>query len=214
MEPRLILSVGVGLLGAMAGLGVMIAIPLGLFNRLLVVGPQTGVAPVSGTELLHAILGLNDERRPWGYRPVPEDARVDLVAEWKIADAGWWGAFNKNGFSRSYRAFVALNEKKHELRISEESSTVSWSMGAQGITPCVQWQGSFFKGVFLFERTREIAYGIKDELPLNIGEIYDYDFDPWRVKAPLLCPVVHRFQLGKKSIVMPGDDRGKTGETT
>lgn len=209
MEPGAIIGLGVGIVGAALGLGVMAAIPMGLFNRMLVVRPQSGTAPASKYDLLNRILEQNDERRPWGYRPTPEDRRTDLVGEWKIADARWWGAFNKNGFSRSYRALVALDEGKRELRITEESSTVSWSMGAQGIVPQVRWQRSFFKGIILFERTREIAYGIRDQMPAGIGEIYSYDFDPWRVKAPLLrlavengwsfCPVAHRFQLGKKS---------------
>ncbi|MDP2660208.1 MAG: hypothetical protein Q8R28_05725 [Dehalococcoidia bacterium] len=209
MEPGLIVAVGVGLLGAGLGLGVMIAIPLGVFNRLMVVHPKSGAAPISKSDLLQAVLRLNDKRRPWGYRPTPDDRRADLVAEWKIADARWWGAFNRNGLSRSYRAFISLNEPKRELRITEESTSVSWSMGSQGVIPSVHWNRSFFKGVILFERTKELAYGVKDELAPGVGEIYNFDFDPWRVKAPLLrltiengwsfCPVVQRFQLEKKS---------------
>ncbi len=205
----LILGLGAGLLGLALGLGVMLALPLGLFNRLLVVRPEPGLPAVARVQLLEAILALNDDRRPWAYRSTPEDRRADLVAEWKLADARWWGAFQRNGLRRSYRAWVALDEATHELRVGEATASVSWSAGTQGLTPAIHWRASFFRGVILFERTREIAYGIRDELPPAVGEIYNYDFDPWRVKAPLLrlalehgwsyCPVVHRFQLGRRA---------------
>lgn len=198
-----------GVVAAGLGLGVMLAIPLGFFNRFLRVAPETGAAPIAKGRLLAAILALNDERRPWAYRPTPDDPRTDIVAEWKLADARWWGAFQRNGFRRSYRALVALHEPTGELRIAEETSATSWTVGSEGITPIVRWSHRFFKGVILFERAREAAYGVVDELPPRIGEIYSYDFDPWRVKGPLLrlavengwafAPVVHAFQLGRKA---------------
>ncbi len=208
METEALLGLLVGSLGAGFAVLVVVGMPLGWFNRLLVVRPKQGVPPAAKERLLRAILALNDERRPWLYRETPADERADLVAEWKLADARWWGAFSANHFRHAYRASIALDESRRELRIFEETSTVSWTAGATGSVPHVGWEGSFFRGVMLFQRTRVVAYGVKDVLPLRVGELYNYDFDPWRVKSPLLklaiengwsyCPVVLRRHLGRK----------------
>ncbi len=198
-----------GLLGAGIAVAVIVGMPLGLFNRFLAVKPQAGVVPVGGEELARAILALNDERLPWSYTPTPDDQRADFVAEWKLTDARWWGVFSRNRLRKTYRAIVALDEAKHELRIVDESASVRWVVGANGPSPTLAWEGSFFRGVILFERSRELAYGLKEVAPLEVGRLYGYDFDPWRVKGPLLrtaiengwwyCPVVMRSHLGRKA---------------
>ncbi|MHB1007329.1 MAG: hypothetical protein ACYC3S_17060 [Chloroflexota bacterium] len=198
----------VGLLGAGVGVAAVVGIPLGWYNRFLMVSPPRTTFAVSKDTLLAQILALNDDLRPWEYRLTPDDPRADLVAEWKVADARWWGAFSRNRFRRTYRAFVSLDPEKHELRMNEESATVTWTASAGGPAPSIAWEKQFFRGVVLFEHSREVAYGIKDVFPLKVGELYKYDFNPWQVKGPLLrlalengwsyCPVVLRSQLGKK----------------
>lgn len=206
-------GIAIGLGGLGLGLGVMLAIPLGMFNRFLRVFPDPGVSPITADELRTRLLGLNEERRPWTIRPSTNERRANLVAEWRIADSRWWGAFQRNGLKRSYRALIRLDDGTHEVRITEESGEVSWSAGAEGVMPALHWSRSFFHGVILFERAREIAYGIKDALPLEIGAVAEYDFDPWRVKGPILqvtveggwtyVPVVHAFQLGRPRPMPP-----------
>lgn len=220
MDAEVIVGLIAGMLGVGFALLVAIGMPLGLFNRLLAVRPAPERIPATRQSLIESILALNDDRQPWSYALTPDDPRADLIAEWKVADARWWGAFARNAFRRSYRAFVTLDERRRELRIVEESGSVRWTAGAGGAVPTVGWEGRFFRGVILFERSREKAYGLKDLFPLRAGELYGYDFDPWRVKGPLLklavehgwsyCPVVLKSHLGRKPTApsLPSSLRG------
>ncbi len=198
----LIVGGGLGLLGAMAGLAVPILIWRGSFTRWLAARPDAGVAPVSRDELMLRLLALDNPKRPFSYRP---DDRYDLRAEWRLADASWWGVFQRNHLSASYLARVYLHERHREVRVFESWGRLEWSAGMYGVVPRVSWRRQFFRGVILFRRTKEIAYGIKDELPLDWGKVVDYDFDVWRIKGPILrtavesgwtfCPVVHEGHL-------------------
>ncbi|MHB1132922.1 MAG: hypothetical protein ACYC4L_11095 [Chloroflexota bacterium] len=208
MDTEIMIGAVAGLLGVGLAIGVAVGIPLGWFNRLLAVRANPGAFPLSKAELLERLLALNDEARPWQYRLTPDDPRADLVAEWKLADARWWALFARSGFKRTYRAFISLDGERREVRVNEESSTVSWSGGVDGAVPQIGSQRDYFRGVILFERSRELAFGVKEIFPMDVGKVYDYDFDPWRVKGPLLrlavengwhyCPVVMRSQLGRK----------------
>lgn len=199
------LPVALGLGAALAGVGVMLAIPLGLFNRLVRVAPDPSVVPASAEAMRALLLGLNSEALAWTITAAPAGSRADLVAEWRLADAAWWGVLNRSGLRRSYRVSIRLVPSLHEVRIFEESGTVSWSAGA-GVSPLVHWSMSFFRGIVLFERAREIAYGITEVDTPRLDRAVDYDFDPWRLKGPILrvavehgwayAPVVHERQLG------------------
>lgn len=215
MEPAVAVGLLAGLFGVALALAVMVGIPLGWFNRALRVRPNPEAFPLGKDELLGRILALNDERRPWHYRLAPEESRADLVAEWRVADARWWAAFSRSGLKRTYRAYITLDEASRELRINEESQTIRWTGGVDGGVPHIGAQRDYFRGVILFERSRELAYGIKDIFPPEVGKVYEYDFDPWRVKGPLLqlavengwsfCPVVLRSQLGSKKARASGE---------
>lgn len=43
-----------------------------------------------------------------------------------------------------------------------------------------------------FERTREVVFGLKDEPALAPDLVVAYDFDPWRVKGPLIRAALER----------------------
>ena len=200
--------VAIGLGGVLLGVFVIVAIPFGLFNRLLRVRPAPGITPLSADILLQRLLALDDHQQPWTIRPAPDDRHADLIAEWRIADNRWWGLFQRNSLRRSYRAYIRLDASSHEVRITESSGSVTWSAGTAGVVPQVHWEARFFRGVVLFERAREIAYGLAELLPPRPAEVVAYDFDPWRVKGPILraavesgwtyAPVVHAYQLGSK----------------
>lgn len=99
MEPEVVAGLvggAAGLLGAAAGLWVMVATFRGYFSRFVAVRPDPEVAPVSREELIRRILALNDPARPFSYRP---DERYDIRAEWRLADASWWGVLQRNHLS-------------------------------------------------------------------------------------------------------------------
>ncbi|MBI2983686.1 MAG: hypothetical protein HYY42_05865 [Chloroflexi bacterium] len=182
----------VAVLAVVAAVVVMWAIASGKISDLLVVRPAPGIAPVGRDDLWFAEMALAREEHPWTVRPCPEEPRAHFVAEWKLADARWWGLAQRNGLSSAYRAWFAIDERRHELRCTEERSTVRWSAGAQGPVPAVSWSASSFQGIVLFERTREIALGLRDEPLLSPGVVVDYDFDPWRAKGPIVRIALER----------------------
>ncbi len=197
-----ILGAALGLVGVGAALWVVVAMQRGTFSRWTASRSEQGIAPVSREVLLQRLLALDDPSQPFSYRP---DERYDVRAEWKIADSTWWGLFQKNRLSETYLARVYLADRFRELRIVEERGRLEWSAGTAGLVPRVSWNRRFFKGIVLFERSREIAYGIADPRTMEPGKVVDYDFDVWRIKGPILrtavesgwtfCPVVSEGQL-------------------
>ncbi|MCL4532068.1 MAG: hypothetical protein M1582_02575 [Actinobacteria bacterium] len=198
----LLVGGGVGLLGVIAGLAVPIMMFRGTFSRWTAVRPAPGTAPLPRDALLQRLIDLNDPRQPFSYRT---DDRFDLRAEWRLADAAWWGFFQKNRLLETYLAKIYLHDRYREVRIVEERGRLQWTGGLQGPVPRVAWQRSFFRGIVLFERSREIAYGFREIAPTQLDRVVDYDFDVWRVKGPILraaveagwtfCPVVFERHL-------------------
>ncbi len=176
----------VGALVALAAVGVMLWIWTGKITDLLVVHPAPGIVPVSRDGLWTILMALSHDDHPWVIRPCPEEPRAHFVAEWRIADARWWGLAQRNGLSSAYRAWFALDERARELRATEEEATVRWSAGTQGLVPAVAWESSFFQGIVLFQRTREMVVALREEPGLSPGVVVSYDFDPSRIKGPII----------------------------
>lgn len=160
---------------------------MNLIVRWWSVPPNPGVAPVSGRELYNRILSLNDPARPFR---IIEDAKSDLVAEWKIVDAKWWGIFHKSGLRKAYRMRLVLDESKREVMALEEMGGIEWMGGAEGLTPKVHFQKTFFRGLIISKYERGRAYGLKSISPLEIGKLYDYRFDVRDVKDPVIATVI------------------------
>jgi hypothetical protein len=70
---------------------------------------------------------------------------TDLIAEWKIVDAEWYGVLNKNGLKQAYKALLLIDEPRHSVRCCEELGTVSWTVGLKGPIPTVSYARSFFR---------------------------------------------------------------------
>lgn len=192
MDATAIAGVALGIVGVIGALAVMWAIASGGITKRLIVRPAPGIQPVGRDELWSALMSLDDEGRPWTVRPCPEEPRADFVAEWRLADARWWELASRNGLRVAYRAWFALEPAGHELRCLEQKTSTSWSAGAAGPTPVISWNRAFFQGVVLFERTREVVFGLKDEPALAPDLVVAYDFDPWRVKGPLIRAALQR----------------------
>lgn len=176
----------VGAVAAIIAVGVMLWIWTGKITDLLVVRPAPGIVPSSRDDLWAILMTLSRDDHPWVVRPCPEEPRAHFVAEWRIADARWWGLAQRNGLSSAYRAWFALDERVHELRCTEEETSVRWSAGTQGLVPAVAWERSSFQGIVLFQRTREMVAGLREEPSLSPGVVVSYDFDPSRVKGPII----------------------------
>jgi hypothetical protein len=172
-----------GLIGA--GVGIFFALyGLGFFNYMG--GKKCRPDAVSAAILEQKILSLNDASKP--YHIIKGDTS-DLVAEWKIADANWWGILNKNHFNKSYRAYLQIDESRHSVRCFEQLGSVTWSAGMAGMTPMVNYNKSQFSGRILYQKEYAVQYGITDISQPQPGKVYEYKFDVDEIRKPIIAVV-------------------------
>jgi hypothetical protein len=183
LEVGIIIGLIAGLLGA--GVGLFFALyALGFFHYLG--GKKINPNAVDKKTLRGALLSLNDPAKPYHIIPGNE---TDLIAEWKIVDAAWFGIFNKNRLSKAYRAFLLLDEARHSVRCFETLGTVSWTVGAGGLTPSVHYSKSSFGGRILFQKSYGVGYGVKDPGSPEMGKVYEYKFDVDEIRGPIITAV-------------------------
>ena len=77
--------------------------------------PAAGVAPASPEKVKQALLAVNRPTAPFRIVDGKADG-ADLVAEWKVVDAQWYGIFEKSGFKKTFRILMKLDPAKHEVR--------------------------------------------------------------------------------------------------
>src|SRR4030042_922073 len=162
-----LLGLLLGLAGAGAGLFFMLY-ALGFFQYLG--GKKHDLNAVSKETLAKRILALNDASKPYH---VVKGEESDLVAEWKIVDASWYGIFSKNKLSEAYRALLLLDEARRSVRVFEELGSVEWSAGSSGLVPRVHFRKTFVRGRILFRKQWGVGYAIKDKTPLEVGKVYE-----------------------------------------
>lgn len=183
MEEGIIIGLGAGLLGA--GVGLFFALyALGFFQYLG--GKNIDPRAVDKQTLQRALLSLNDPDRP--FRIAPGEIS-DLMAEWKIVDASWYGIFNKSRLKKAYRCLLLLDEARRSVRCFEIIGTVSWTAGGNGFTPTVHYSKSSFSGRILFQKSYGVGYGIKDLKTLEAGKVYSYRFDIDEIRTPIIDKV-------------------------
>lgn len=136
-----------------------------------------GVAWRGKAELGEALLALNREGAPWQVRDgAPEG--VDLVAEWKIVDAGWYEIFAKAGLSKVFKVLMKLDEAKGEVRALDQEWTVEWRAGV----PNLALSAEAFRGQKV-EMSFGTAVAFREDL--SYGKVYEYRFRTGEIKGPL-----------------------------
>ncbi len=93
--------------------------------------PADGVPPRAPQEVYQALLAVNRPDVPYFVRDGSPE-RVDLVAEWKIADAHWYGHFGH--VTRVNKTLMRLDPSKHEVRTVDHEITVTWAAGTPRLT--------------------------------------------------------------------------------
>lgn len=187
------LFVGMAAIGLIAGLVGLLAAAAGVFFMLYAFGVfdymggnENNPNAVSRDTLFARLTALNDPDKPFQIR---QGEDTDIIAEWKIADARWYGVFNKSGLSKSYRINMLLDESRHSVRCFEELGSLQWTAGTNGLTPAIHYQNSFFSGRVLFKKEWGVGYGIKDPKTLEAGKVYEYKFDIDEIRNPLIAVV-------------------------
>ncbi len=183
MSSGQIIALIVGILAA--GVGVYFALrALGYFQYL---GgkKRSSIPSVTKETLMGRLLNLNDLSKPYS---LIEGKDTDLIAEWKIVDAQWYGIFSKSHVSQAYRAYLLLDEARHTVRCYEELGMVSWVKGADGLRPTVNYRKSFFRGRILYKKKLGKGHVMK-EPPAEAGEVYEYKFDINEIRQPIVSVV-------------------------
>ena len=164
---------------AVAGAVWAIFFGLGIFEYLG--GKKKSALPaIDKVTLKEKILALNAPNSPYQIIGAKE---TDLVIEWKIVDAEWYGIFSKEKVNKTYNAFLFLDENRRTVRYYEEMGSVEWHAGTDGLKPSILYRKEFFKGRILFRKSWGVQYGIKKGG--GLGKIYEYKFDIGYIRDPI-----------------------------
>jgi hypothetical protein len=137
---------------------------------------QPKAVSISKQKLLEQILHLNSPEL--SYQIVPSE-KTDLEIFWKIVDAEWQGIFAREKISKTYRAYMVLDEPRHTLRYWEALANVEWVAGA----PRIHYRNEFFRGRILYQKSYGVQYSIKKDKTL--GKVYEYSFDINSIRGPI-----------------------------
>lgn len=178
-----IIALVIGLIAAAAGIFIALR-AAGFF--VYMGGKKSRPDAVDKETLTHRLLALNDKSKPYH---IIRGEDTDLVAEWKIVDATWYGIFSKNRLTEAYRALLQLDEARHSVRCYEELGKVNWSAGTEGLKPSVHYERTFFGGRVLYRKEWGKGYGIQQLNPPQAGKVYDYKFDVDEIRQPIMAVV-------------------------
>jgi hypothetical protein len=181
-------------MGLVAGAGGVIAAGIAIYVMLYAMGffqylggkKGSSIRPVSKPILIDRLLALNDASKPYH---ITQGVDTDLVAEWKIVDAEWYGVLNKSGLKQAYRALLLVDESRQSVRCCEELGAISWTVGLKGPIPAVSYARSFFRGRILYSTRYAKGYGLKQLAPPEPGKIYEYKFDVNEIRGPIIVIV-------------------------
>lgn len=139
--------------------------------------PEEGTAACSRQEVRKRLMDINRPSAPFQIIDGVEEG-VDLIAEWKIVDAGWYEIFARAGLEKTFRIFMKFDESSHEVRAKDHEYSLSWRAGV----PHLEMSMSKTMG-----QTQSIQFGTAYDFTeeLRPGEVYNYRFSTGELKGPL-----------------------------
>ena len=139
--------------------------------------PAANTPVVTAAEIKQNILAMNRESAPFQIRE-GSDEGVDIVAEWKIVDAKWYGIFEKAGIKEVFKILMVIDDEKKEVRSVDKSYSVKWNAGVATLKASAE----FFRGQKM-EMSGGTAYAFTEEF--KPGQVYKYRFNTGEMKKPL-----------------------------
>jgi hypothetical protein len=142
---------------------------------------QPAAVPVPGSgpsqDVYARLMGLNRPTAPYHIIDGRSE-NVDLIAEWKIADAQWYEIFAKANLTKVFRIYLKLDPAQREVRAMDHEYTVQWRAGI----PSLSLESSFFKG-----QKSSVSFGIGTGFTENLapGVVYKYKFNTNELKKPI-----------------------------
>ena len=139
--------------------------------------PDPGIPARSAADVRRALLALNRHTAPWLVRE-GGSGEPDLVAEWRIVDAGWYEIFARARLQKSFKVLMRLDERAREVRAVDQEWSVEWRAGVPSLSLAV----SRFRGQ---ENSIEFGRGYAFTETHRPGEVYNYRFSSKELKDPL-----------------------------
>ncbi|RMD51079.1 hypothetical protein D6827_02865 [Candidatus Parcubacteria bacterium] len=144
--------------------------------------PKENVKAVSANDLKKEILQINTFHGPV---QVIQKSDNHFVLTWNYADARWWEILAKAGLKKVYELHIKLDEVNKIATLTEVYKSVIWRTGPSSVFLF----GGWFRGISLnYERAK--AWGIKENF--DIGKIYDYEFNSYKIFNPILTLLLER----------------------
>jgi len=135
----------------------------------------------SKNDLLRQILQLSSGSSEFTANPSNE---TDLVVERKIVDAEYYKVVGKEGLKETYKAYLLLEEERHEARYYEIITSEAKSTSIFP-TPRLHVEKEFIKGKSLFKKESEKVWAWKTHDPRSFEKVYDYEFDVRKIREPI-----------------------------
>jgi hypothetical protein len=134
--------------------------------------PATNRRPVPASELRQRLLALSELDQH--YRLV-EGQDCDLQPTWEVFDPAWSERFARVKLTTVYRAWILLDQSRHELRMHELLRSTSLFVGFDGWRPILQPYLFLTAGLTGSRAGR--AYGILSGFPPQIGAVASFSVD-------------------------------------
>ena len=138
---------------------------------------KTNRPACSAQEVINKLLELNRPSAP--YRIIEGTTHgVDLIAEWKIVDAEWYGIFEKAGLEKVFQIRMKLDDAKKQVRAKDYEYSIEWEAGIPALSLTV----SGFQG-----QTTSVQFGTGYAFTeeLKPGQVYKYRFSTNEIKNPI-----------------------------
>lgn len=139
------------------------------------------ISAISKNDLLRQILQLSSSSNEFTANTSNE---TDIVVKRRTLDAEYYKVVGKEGLKETYKAYLLLDEERHEARYYE---IITSEAKSADISPAsnLHVEKEFFKGKTLFKKESGKAWGWETSDPRSFGKVYDYQFDVRKIREPI-----------------------------
>jgi hypothetical protein len=139
--------------------------------------PESDTPALPAQQVLAKLKALSRPTAPWHVIDGQHEG-VDLIAEWRIVDAGWLEVFAPAGLTKVFRIFLKIDADTRQIRAQDREYSVEWSTGV----PKLSLAASAFKG-----QSHSVQFGASYGFVenMNVGHHYKYYFKTSEIKTPL-----------------------------
>jgi len=114
---------------------------MSIFSFLFGQAPAPQGTPQSAETVRDALLAINRPTARFVVR-LGVAGEAELVAEWRIVDAGWYEIFAKAHLEKAFKVLMRLDRDAREVRAVDQEWSVEWRAGV----PSLSLAASAFRG--------------------------------------------------------------------